>query len=400
MDIILHHDKFHRRIYKFYRVTKIQKEDQTIRHLLCYYQELACKNYPSEEKMDAVLGRFYDAKFRVRLTNYGCYSLMEYSLSAIEPIFIQDESYQSEALEALFLKLIEPTFDPSVAEGLFERAYEIYESDLLMRQENYATVALQKALKEYFKGTDRDFDSTGSLKDLESITLEGLKGYYEKAKQEETLLLLCSLDEKQSRKTYSLTPKKDYHFKRRNNIRGRFYEDAPTEQCYLQVFYETKTYADDRLYYAMMFLNHLFGGSSSSKLFTIVREKYGLCYSINSMYLGASGILICSAIIEKKDVDATLKAMEEALTSIQKEEYDLEEVRKYYLSLHRGNEDYQETAINNYLSDHFFLDTPRSYLEEEAIQAVSKKDLQETFSRLEQTFVYVYGGGTDHGKTH
>lgn len=102
----------------------------------------------------------------------------------------------------------------------------------------------------------------------------------------------------------------------------------------------------------------------------------------------------------KKDVDATLKAMEEALTSIQKEEYDLEEVRKYYLSLHRGNEDYQETAINNYLSDHFFLDTPRSYLEEEAIQAVSKKDLQEAFSRLEQTFVYVYGGGTDHGKTH
>lgn len=163
------------------------------------------------------------------------------------------------------------------------------------------------------------------------------------------------------------------------------------------MFYETKTYADDRLYYAMMFLNHLFGGSSSSKLFTIVREKYGLCYSINSMYLGASGILICSAIIEKR-CGCNAEGDGGSINIDSKEEYDLEEVRKYYLSLHRGNEDYQETAINNYLSDHFFLDTPRSYLEEEAIQAVSKKDLQEAFSRLEQTFVYVYGGGTDHGK--
>ena len=102
MDVIIHQDKFHRIIFKSYRVDKIINEDQTKRNLLCYYQEFACEKYPNEALFSKVLGYFYDAKFKVNVSTFGTYSLFEYTLSAIDPSYIDDEFYTKESLEQLF----------------------------------------------------------------------------------------------------------------------------------------------------------------------------------------------------------------------------------------------------------------------------------------------------------
>ena len=214
MDIYLTQKKFHRVTFRLYRVSKLKKTEQTIRNLLCYYQELACEKFRSESIMTATLGKFYDAKYRVSLTNFGSYSVIEYSLTAIDPLYIADKDYNLDALEDLFMSLIEAKMGQGRALiKLFKRAYEIYKSDLLDYEENYQAVAFKKAISTYFKDTDRSFYSHGSLAELANITPSDLYKYYQKVKKEESIMIASgNFKEKYNSKSFTLKPKRNYHF--------------------------------------------------------------------------------------------------------------------------------------------------------------------------------------------
>lgn len=394
MNVVLHQDKFHRIIFKSYRIDKIKKEEQTIRNLLCYYQEMSCEQYPNEALFSYILGYNYDAKFKVSLNTFGSYSLIEYTLSAIDPQFIKDEKYTTESLKELFICACKPVMNNNKADSiLFKRVYDIYESDLLSKEDSHQSMALRGTINTYFKGTDRDYDAIGNLDDLAKISEEDLYNYYQKVLLEEQISILSSTDpDSKTDNLITLTPKSNYHFKQRINVEKMKVVDAECSQTYLEVIYETKTFANDKLYYAMMFLNYLFGGASSSYLFKIVREKYGLCYAISSMYLGATGIILVSTILDKKNVQNALSAFEEAISEIKLGNFDCEEVRKHYISVYKANTDFQETSIANYLSDNYFLDSPKSSDELEGILSVTKEDIITCANLLEQTFIYVYGG--------
>ncbi|MDE5855818.1 MAG: hypothetical protein K2H06_02100, partial [Anaeroplasmataceae bacterium] len=125
MDIYIEQKKFHQIILKKYYITPIVKEDQTIRKFLCYYQELACKSYPTEAKMNMILGNLYDAKFHVYLTNFGSYGAFVYSLCAVDPSYIEDKEYTLKKIEEIFELLIEARMNSASAnKALFLRAYE------------------------------------------------------------------------------------------------------------------------------------------------------------------------------------------------------------------------------------------------------------------------------------
>lgn len=394
MDICLRQEKFHRVIFKKYRVKRMVKEEQTIRNLLCYYQELACKSYPTEAKMNHILGYLYDAKFKVNLTSFGSYSVIEYSLVAADPTFIEDKDYTIDALEKYFNAFVEPVMRGQQAvKGLFARAYEIYESDLLSREENMQAMAFKKAISTYFAGTNRDFSTFGSLEELENITSLELYQYYLKTLDEETISFLSGrVEEKLEEQKIPLTPKKNYHFKERGTPEAFCHLPLASEQCYVEIIYELGVYADDKLYYPMMFLNYILGGQASSLLFKIVREKYGLCYSINTIYLGATGILILSAILHPKDYAKALSAMEEVFQLLEAGDFSIEEARSFYKAANLMGKDYIETAIQNYLSDTYFLDSPKASLELEELDKVTKADVLEAFHKMRQSFIFVYGG--------
>ncbi|MDE7106676.1 MAG: insulinase family protein, partial [Anaeroplasmataceae bacterium] len=358
MDIFIKQDKFHQVVLKRYYISPIIKKERTIKKLLCYYQELAAHAYPTEAKLNMRLGELYDANFHVSLSSYGTYDLFTYTLTAIDPNCLDDEAYTMECLEKTFKELCIPKMQKEQADlALFQRAYEIYESDLLSLEDNQQSIAFQKALSHYFKGTNRDFSSYGSIKELKKITPKMLYDTYQKLVKEETISIgTGKYPSKREEQDITLKPKTKYQFKERGNPPFEIYEKGSSDQCYLFVLYETGVYASDPLGPACMLLNHILGGAASSYLFQIVREKYGLSYSIHSTYLGASGILVVSVILDPKDVKAGLEAIDEAIKAIDEDKFDLEEAKRHHISLHDLKEDYIETAIQNTLTDEFFLD--------------------------------------------
>ena len=282
MDICIKQEKFHQLVFKKYRISKLNKETLTIRNLLCYYQELSCKKYNTEARLDYILGDLYDAKYHVRLTTYGSYSVIEYTLKAIDPMYIEDETYTLEKLETIFLELIEPVMQKGQADAkLFARAVEIYESDLLSRSENLQLMSYQNAMELYFKGTNRAFSPYGYLDEVKKITKKDLYSYFLEVQKEETISFLTGKVENSiDLKDVTLTPKKEYQFKERAQSKARINEPKSTLQSYIEIIYELGIYANDPLYYAAVILNHILGGASNSLLFQTIREKLGLCYSI------------------------------------------------------------------------------------------------------------------------
>ncbi|MDE6660428.1 MAG: insulinase family protein, partial [Anaeroplasmataceae bacterium] len=152
---------------------------------------------------------------------------------------------------------------------------------------------------------------------------------------------------------------------------------------------------NDTLFFACYFLNHILGGGGSSYLFRRVREKSGLCYSICSSYMGATGIIVIMCVLDPKDVKKGIKEIEKAVEDISNLDFDLEEVKKYFISSQLLQTDYLDTGIENYISDNYFLDTPKSKDEIMCFNKVTKEDILKVYKRLKKSFVYILGGKVD-----
>ncbi len=395
MDIWIHQNKFHQVVLKKFYIKPIQKEEQTLRTLLCYYQEIACKAYPTEAKMEIALGNLYDAKFKLSLTNSGKYSIFCYSLSAPDPAYIKDSNYTIEGLETEFLKFIEPYFPNSTAnQDLFLRACEIYHSDLMGFEEDLLSKSLQQMLTTYFKDTERDFLPLGSAEELKKITPKMLYLYYQELIKEEHIAIgTGNYPSYKNLSLVSLQPKWKYTFRSRGKQKENMcIEPYSSRQAYVHILYETQIFADDSLFYACKLLNYFIGGGSSSILFKTIREKYGLCYLIHSAYYAASGILVISALIDALQIKKTISKIDKALEELQIDEIALEEAKAYFIGNTLLGDDFIDTKLHAYLTDHYFPEMPKTNKDIQGIQAVQKEDVLRAYALLKKSYTYVLGG--------
>ena len=93
-------------------------------------------------------------------------------------------------------------------------------------------------------------------------------------------------------------------------------------------------------YPAMVLANLIFGGTSNSKLFLNVREKYRLCYYASSSYARSKGILTVSSGVEVTDFERAEEEIERQLHAVQQGDWEdweqegaLQAIRTSLLSL-------------------------------------------------------------------
>jgi predicted Zn-dependent peptidase len=397
MDFVIKTDKFHRIIIKKTYIRKIVPKDQTIRHLLSYYQMLACQKYNTEALYNKYLGMAYDMRFNVSSQTIGRYALFTYSLVAVDPKYINDSNYTIDMSKEAFNECIKPVLNEDANnfdKKLFNRAYEIYNSNLLDEETDDSSKALSGAISTMFKGTIRDFKMNGSLEELEKITCKKLYNYYLSIMKDENASYIIGNVDEIEELNHTLTPKTDNKFKKRAEFEPIVYQDADTKQCYLEIIYDTNIYRDHKLFHATTLLNIGLGGTGNSKLFSIVREKYGLCYSIHSSYLGASGIIVISAIINKNNLDKTLFSVDEAMDNLLTD-FNLDEYKNYLIESIISRRDNMSTYITDHLMNNFFIDSFPSTEEVNLINSVTMSDVKKAYKKLNKSLVYIYGGNNN-----
>ncbi len=393
MDFLIQTNKFHQIIFKKYFFRKIKKQDQTIRNFLCYYLSLACQKYNDIDLLDDVLSENYSAKYSVLCSSIGNVSYICYTLTVVDPKYLNDENYNYEKLNNLFNDLLNPVIvNDEFDLKLFKRAKSMYKSNLLFDEENDDKKSYDLLIHHYFYKTDRDFLDNGDINKLDRISRKDLYNYYLSTLNDETMSLSCGDVNNNYKESFehNFVPKYDIYFKKRYKQLEQISDIANTNQTYLSIVYDLKIYSCDELSVAASFINYRFGGASDSTLFRIVREKYGLCYQIYSSYLAGSGIIIVRAIVNKEDVEKTKSAIDEAY-NVLLDEFDIEKIKKYYLLKQKEKMDYQVAIISEFVSNTYFKSLLTSEEREDIINKITMNDIKKVYKKMNKTFTYLYG---------
>ena len=176
---------------------------------------------------------------------------------------------------------------PHLADEDFEPARDLVEQGL-MSLEDEPRQRLGKVLRQYSYAAPWGNSSEGELSDLPSITIEDVRSHYRRFMRPDNAILgiAGNIDPDQIRAvtesvfgnwtSYSVPelasgerPQSPCHI------------EHDSAQTHIGLAWNTVPYRDDRYYEAWAAVSLLSGGMSS-RLFTEVREKRGLCYAISA----------------------------------------------------------------------------------------------------------------------
>ena len=179
---------------------------------------------------------------------------------------------------------------------------------------------------------------------------------------------------------------------------GHHVEKMDVAQAKLCMGYVTPITMGHPEMFAFQVMNNIFGAGMTSKLFTNVREKLSLCYSIGTGYYGAKGIVTLSAGIDAADEEKTRAEIGRQLEAIRQGDVtdgELSAAKESLLSGLRGSHD-SPGAIEGYYSSAALSGlglTPAEYMER--IAAVTKEQVREAARSMNLHTTYILKG-VDH----
>ena len=387
-------NKFHTFSIKRYYISKIVPKDVTIRMLLLYYFQISSLEYKTEEDIVRVCEELYDFNYSVKWDLHGTFWMIAFQGNAIHPKYIDDENYTIDKVFSVFESLSTPLIiNNKMDKKTFTKAKRHLKAQIQKIEKYPQAKSTAWALHLYFKDTIRDYSPFGDLEILNKITIEDLYNYYLKFKEEEVITFtIGDLSNYSFEFKDTVVSHNDHNFIERNQLDKDLYlYPYKSKQMCLRVIYDTKIFTGDKDMYAITLFNYFLGGSSYSYLFRTVREKYGLCYSISSDLYGASGIVIVSAEIKKKDLNLALNKIDEAISDAINY-FDLEQMKRVVCLTHKASYDSQAAYISDSLAKRAF---PIAYDSDdyiEKINSVTMDDIRRVSKKFNVKKVFGYGG--------
>ena len=156
-------------------------------------------------------------------------------------------------------------------------------------------------------------------------------------------------------------------------------EPRQSSQSILQLGYQFPCQYGDKDYFALIVFNAMFGEFAHSALFTTLREKEGLAYSISSQFDIFTGLLEVYAGIEKSNRDQAMRGISRELNYIKLGRFSsslLNQTKKIIRMNALLSEDHALTLVEQRFNKVIFGDKSLSlenWLDE--IEKVTKKDV-------------------------
>lgn len=294
-------------------------------------------------------------------------------------------------------------FLPSFVESEKKNLIATIESELNDKRAYSMSRLLRILCREDTFGVPR----MGEAEAVARITPEGLYAHYQEilrrspveifyvgsAEAGQVAELLMPLAAKLGARGTRLQPQTPFHPCEKSDV----VETMDVTQGKLCMGFVTPIINRQKEFAAMQLLNVIYGSGMTSKLFTHVREKMSLCYSIGSGYYGTKGILVVSAGI---DFDKEQLTRDEVLRqlSICREggitEQELRAAKEALLSSLRGTHD-SPGAIEGYYATAALSGLVFSHGEYmEAVEAATVADVVACANSLELHTTYFLKGGS------
>jgi len=228
--------------------------------------------------------------------------------------------------EAISL-LKEVLFDPYLVKDQFDAAIIEREKRLMIEEmeaslENKNVVA-HKAFKQVmFDGESYQIDVDGTIEGVAIVDAKQLMDVYKELLQSNALMISVGASNPEAYFSDVNFNSNSIQLIDRQSTKAALpryvFEPSRFLQASLMIGYRTPICFDDPLYYPMILVDSILGGSQASLLFEQVRERHSLAYSVHSSYQGAKGVMLITAGVDAANVQ-------------QAAELSLEQVRRMQL---------------------------------------------------------------------
>ena len=387
----------------------VVKEEITVRNILCDMFLQSSSKYPSKRELTIAAQDLYAADIQTYNSRLGNYNNLDIYLSVLHDRYTEEGNFRK-ALD--FLNEI--VFHPDVLNQKFsleklEIVKTTAKSHLSSLKEDGASYSLLRLFETMDKNRVSSYRMVGYLEDLEKITPSSIYQYYQKMIRSDLvdIFVIGDIDVKEmTQMIREVIPIKTVKRQRipylLEDVRPRSKrlfekEIVSTSQSKLAIGCRAHGLNDYERNYALTLFNIILGGSGDSKLFKEVREKYSLCYVINSVPNKLDHLVLIRAGIDKENYTKTLELIDNILLDMKKWKINDEEIRvakEYFCTALDELEDSPNQILDNYyMMELIGTDT----IEEKRrnIMNVSKEDIVKVAKKVKIDTVFFLEGDSD-----
>ncbi len=320
--------------------TKLERENVTQNAMIPMVLKMGSKNLENEEEINKTLEDMYGASFDCGIDKTGDNQVLKFYLESINGKYLPNEE---EILDRVLNTLIEIVFAPKIQNDAFMKEYVDSSKQKLKIliegvKDNKAQYASLRCMEEMFKDTPFGLFKYGYIEDLKNIDEKSIYEHYKKLISECKIDIFVSgnIDEEKVLKLVSENEniqnlnERDAIYNKKG-IKGtkhnaqEIIENADVVQGNLVLGLSIGENTKKEKYVAIVY-NAILGGTATSKMFQIVREKYSLAYTAGSSYLRHKNTIFIRCGIEIKNYEKALDIIKEQIEDMKKGNFTEENI--------------------------------------------------------------------------
>ena len=347
---------------------KSMRDEITIRNLLSRILTESNGLYNSGRALEIETEKLYGLDVSTTTSISGNYMLFTVTSSFLIDKYTEDGQI-SKAIDFVINLILNPNIVNNKFDSKsFNMAKKLLKENIEQEKENPNLYGYYRMLEEMDKKAPYSFKPSGYLEDIDKITEETLYNYYKSVIKSDNVdvFVIGNLNEVEIKnKLYSdfkiktIKKQSESHFLEHNKIRKRIktiIEKDDYEQSKLYIGFKIDQLTPFELKYVMRVYAFILGGSPNSKLFTEVREKNSMCYSIRSSYKPVYNLLVVSAGINACNFKKCVILIKKQLKKIENGDFtkeDIDSAITTYISSFINIEDNPLTILNTYTAHEY-----------------------------------------------
>lgn len=397
-------NKFKTDLAAVFLTTKLTREDVTKNALVPMLLRRGSKSLEDIEEINKELEEMYGAGFDCGIDKTGDNQVLKFYLEAIDDKYLPQEGVLEKAINTL----IEIVFAPKIENDAFKEDYTELEKEKLKiliegKKDNKAQYANLRCQEEMYQGTPFGLFKYGYAEDISGINAKNLYEHYKKLISECKIDIFVSgsVDEEKifdiignNEEVQGLSEREAIYNKKNmaftKHQEREVIEKADVTQGNLILGLSIDE-SSKRERYAAIVYNAILGGSATSKMFQIVREKHSLAYTASSNYLRHKNSIFIRCGIEIDNYKKTLDLIKEQIEDMKNGNFsddDIANAKKGIISVVRMIPEEQDTEVTYYLGQEL-AEHKMSFEEYEAeVESVTKEEITNFAKKVNLDTIY------------
>ncbi len=393
-------------------VVDLERETVTANALVAFLLRKGCGMYPDFSALNLRLDELYGATISTDVKKFGDKQILNITGVCINNRYALDGEGILSELSQLICNIIT---DPVMENGLFLQKEIDVEKKVL--RETIASVkgdkgayVIERMISNMCADEPFGLAKYGYCEDVDKLTAEYVSDCYRRILSHGKIEIICSGQEigdelknvfikglsklqrgNISTKKSKLTPP----FSEPKEI----VEKMNITQSKVAMGFSCAIPINDEKSIALRLMSAIYGGDTSSKLFTVVREKMGLCYYCASTLDRSKGIMIAYSGVQENNREKAIRAMLDQLEEVRNGNFTQEQIEQAKASIITGLESVSDSlyGMESWYLGQILCEIERTPdTEIKAIKKLTAEDVVEAARAMKLSLIYsIAEGGTE-----